>query len=63
MKNSQVALICATIVAAALINAVSNVVLVQSLKNDKTGPHTRHRRLCRRRHRHPAAPCRPSPWP
>ena len=28
----------ATILAAALINAVSNVVLVQSLKNDKTAP-------------------------
>ncbi len=38
VKNSQVALICATILAAALINAVSNVVLVQSLKNEKTGP-------------------------
>ena len=38
VKNSQVALICATILAAALINAVSNVVLVQSLKSDKTGP-------------------------
>ena len=37
MKNSQVALICATILVAALINAVSNVVMVQSLKNDKTG--------------------------
>jgi rhamnose transport system substrate-binding protein len=37
VKNSQVALICATILAAALINAVSNVVMVQSLKNDKTG--------------------------
>ena len=41
VKNSQVALICATILAAALINAVSNVVLVQSLKNDKTGPSRR----------------------
>ena len=38
MKNSQVALICATILAAALINAVSNVVLVQSLKNEKPSP-------------------------
>ena len=37
VKNSQVALICAAILAAALINAVSNVVLVQSLKSDKTG--------------------------
>ncbi len=35
VKNSQVALICATILAAALINAISNIVLVQSLKNDK----------------------------
>jgi ribose/xylose/arabinose/galactoside ABC-type transport system permease subunit/ABC-type sugar transport system substrate-binding protein len=53
VKNSQVALICATILAAALINAVSNVVLVQSLKNDKTG-------------RSPAAPTMalgPSPAP
>jgi ribose/xylose/arabinose/galactoside ABC-type transport system permease subunit/ABC-type sugar transport system substrate-binding protein len=35
VKNSQVALICATILAAALINAISNIVLVQSLKNDR----------------------------
>ena len=35
MKNSQVAMICATILAAALINAIGNIVVVQSLKNDK----------------------------
>jgi rhamnose transport system substrate-binding protein len=33
VKNSQVALICATILAAALINAVSNLLLVQSLES------------------------------
>jgi rhamnose transport system permease protein len=37
VKNSQVAMICATILAAALINAVSNVVLVQSLKRESLG--------------------------
>ena len=35
MKNSQVALICAAILGAALINAVSNVVMIRSLKSDK----------------------------
>ena len=35
VKNSQVAIICATILAAALINAIGNIVVVQSLKNDK----------------------------
>jgi len=37
VKNSQVAMICVTILAAALINAVSNVVLVQSLKRENPG--------------------------
>jgi len=37
VKNSQVAVICAAILAAALINAVSNVVLVQSLKSENLG--------------------------
>ena len=37
VKNSQVAMICATILAAALINAVSNVILVQSLKRENPG--------------------------
>jgi rhamnose transport system permease protein len=34
VKNSQVAVICGAILAAALINAVSNVVLLRSLKTD-----------------------------
>jgi rhamnose transport system substrate-binding protein len=34
VKNSQVAILCAAILAAALINAVSNVVLIRSLKSD-----------------------------
>ncbi len=38
VKNSQVALICAAILAAGLIIALSNVVLVQSLLSDKTSP-------------------------
>ncbi len=38
VKNSQVALICATILAGALINAVTTLVLVQSLKNEKPSP-------------------------
>ena len=38
VKNSQVALICAAILAAGLINALSNVVLVRSLTSDKTNP-------------------------
>jgi rhamnose transport system substrate-binding protein len=38
VKNSQVALICAAILAAALINVLSNVILVQALKSDKTSP-------------------------
>jgi ribose/xylose/arabinose/galactoside ABC-type transport system permease subunit/ABC-type sugar transport system substrate-binding protein len=38
VKNSQVALICAAILAAALINAVSNVVLVKSLQSERAGP-------------------------
>ena len=37
VKNSQVAMICATILAAALINAVSNGILVQSLKRENPG--------------------------
>jgi ribose/xylose/arabinose/galactoside ABC-type transport system permease subunit/ABC-type sugar transport system substrate-binding protein len=37
VKNSQVAVICVAILAAALINAVSNVILVQSLKTEKAG--------------------------
>jgi rhamnose transport system substrate-binding protein len=37
VKNSQVAMICVTILAAALINAVSNAVLVQSLKRENPG--------------------------
>ena len=45
VKNSQVALICATILAAALINAISNVVVVQSLKNDKAEPGTGRRNV------------------
>ena len=38
VKNSQVALICAAILAGALINALSNIVLVRSLKTESTGP-------------------------
>ena len=37
MKNSQVAMICATILAAALINAVGQIVLIQSLRHDGSG--------------------------
>jgi len=37
VKNSQVAVICTAILAAALINAASNVVLVQSLKREHPG--------------------------
>ncbi|MFI5454127.1 MAG: substrate-binding domain-containing protein [Isosphaerales bacterium] len=37
VKNSQVAVICTAILAAALINAASNVVLVQSLKSEHPG--------------------------
>jgi rhamnose transport system permease protein len=37
MKNSQVAVICTAILAAALINAASNVVLLQSLRSDHHG--------------------------
>jgi len=37
VKNSQVAVICAAILAAALINAASNVVLVQSLRSEHPG--------------------------
>jgi ribose/xylose/arabinose/galactoside ABC-type transport system permease subunit/ABC-type sugar transport system substrate-binding protein len=37
VKNSQVAVICAAILAAAVINAVSNFALVKSLKNDHPG--------------------------
>ncbi len=38
MKNSQVAVICAAILAAAVINAASNVALVRSLKNEHPRP-------------------------
>jgi len=37
VKNSQVAVICTAILAAALINAASNVVLVQSLRSEHAG--------------------------
>jgi len=37
VKNSQVAVICAAILAAALINAASNVVLVRSLRSEHAG--------------------------
>jgi rhamnose transport system permease protein len=37
VKNSQVAMICATILAAALINAVSNFVMIRALKSDGPG--------------------------
>jgi rhamnose transport system permease protein len=35
VKNSQVAVICTAILAAALINAASNIVMIQSLRNDR----------------------------
>ena len=38
VKNSQVAVICAAILAAALINAAGNFFLVRSLKSDRGGP-------------------------
>ncbi len=37
VKNSQVAVICAAILAAALINSAGNFFLVQSLKRERTG--------------------------
>jgi rhamnose transport system substrate-binding protein len=37
VKNSQVAVICAAILAAALINTVGNVVLVRTLSQERTG--------------------------
>ena len=37
VKNSQVAVICAAILAAALINSAGNFFLVQSLKSDRAG--------------------------
>jgi rhamnose transport system permease protein len=37
VKNSQVAVICVAILAAALINAASNVVLLQSIRNEHPG--------------------------
>ncbi len=37
VKNSQVAVICAAILAGALINAVRNFVLVRSLRSEAVG--------------------------
>ena len=38
VKNSQVAVICIAILAAALINAVSNVIVVRSLRSERASP-------------------------
>jgi rhamnose transport system substrate-binding protein len=39
VKNSQVALICATILLAALLNTIGNIFLIQSLKSHVPGQH------------------------